>query len=110
MPKTTEPPAPIRLTCNTILENRFFNAGEPLPVASVADLPETLQPLVATGELEPDQEPGGPCGAFELGALYRVTDDNRLGRRLQREVVQMEAEASTRSGSKRRPTPSCPRK
>ena len=28
-----------------------------------------------------------------MGEIYRVTDDNRLGRRLQRQVAQMEAEA-----------------
>jgi hypothetical protein len=57
MPKATEPPALIRLSTNTIWEGKFFNAGEPLPVASVEDLTENLRPLVVTGEPEAEDEP-----------------------------------------------------
>jgi hypothetical protein len=91
MPKQAETPAPITLTCNTILDGRFIVAGEPLPCASEADVPETLRAYIVTDSTEAE-EPDGPRGAFELNTLYQVTSDGRLGRRLQREVAQMEAE------------------
>lgn len=88
----TEPPAPtIRLSTNAIFNGRFFNRGEPLPVASVADLPSNLQKVVAT-ESEADEGPNEPSGAFELNTLYQLTSDGRLGRKLQRHAAQMEAE------------------
>jgi hypothetical protein len=91
MPKQAETPAPITLTCNTILDGRFIVAGEPLPCASEADVPETLRAYIVTDSPEAE-EADGPRGAFELNTLYQVTSDGRLGRRLQREVAQMEAE------------------
>ncbi len=93
MPKQTETPAaPIRLSCNTILDGRFINAGDPLPVERVAALPEVLRPLAVTGEPEPE-EPNEAGGFFDLNTPYRVTDDNRLGRRVQRQISEMEAAA-----------------
>lgn len=89
--KATEPPGPIRISTNTIIGNRFFYAYEPLPFARVEDLPENLRPLVVTGEPEAEG-PNEPCGAFQLNTRYQLTSDGRLGRRLQREVAQMEAE------------------
>ncbi len=61
MSKQAEPPAaPIRISTNTILNGRFINAGEPLPVERIEDLPEPLRPLVVTGEPEePDDQPRG---------------------------------------------------
>ena len=92
MPKqATEPPAIVRIRTNTILGNRFFNAGEPLPVASVEDLPENLRPLVVTSEPEAE-EPNEPRGNFQLNTIYEVTDDNKLGRTLRRQVERQVAE------------------
>ena len=88
---TTEPTAePIRISTNTILNGKFYTAGDPLPVERAEDLPEILRPLVVSRELEPE-EPGEARANFQMGEIYRVTDDNRLGRRLQRQVAQMEA-------------------
>jgi hypothetical protein len=84
MPKqTTEPPAPIRISTNTILEGKFYTAGEPLPFACVADMPDNLRPLVVT-EPEAEEEPNEPRGSFQTGVIYEMTDDGRLGRALRR--------------------------
>ena len=93
MPKQPKPrPRRLRLSCNTILDGRFINAGDRLPVERGADLPEVLRPLVVTGEPEPE-EPNEAGGFFDLNTPYRVTDDNRLGRRVQRQISEMEAAA-----------------
>ena len=96
MPKTTEPPRPITLSTNCIFEGRFFPRGEPLPVASVADLPENLQKVVAPSEPEAE-EPNEPRGSFQTGVIYEMTDDGRIGRALrrnvQRQVAELEAAA-----------------
>lgn len=88
-----EAPRPITLSTNTILGNKFYNRGDPLPVERVEDLPEQLRPLVVTGEPEADQEPGEVHGSYDLNTVYRVTDDDRLGRRLQRQAAKLEAAA-----------------
>ena len=98
MSKETQfPAAAIRISTNTILNGRFFNAGEPLPVERIEDLPENLRPLVVTGEPEAEaEEPNKPRGSFETGVIYEMTDDGRLGRALrrnvQRQVAELEAE------------------
>jgi hypothetical protein len=99
MPKqsTGTPAAPIRLSTNTIWEGKFYNRGEALPVASVADLTENLRPLVVTGEPDADEdEPNEPRGSFETGVICEMTPDGRLGRALkrkvERQVAQLEAE------------------
>jgi hypothetical protein len=89
MPKQTEPLTPIRLSDNTIIDGKFYVMGDPLPFARVEDLPPSLQPLVVTDE--PEEFDDEPRGAFELNAVYRVTDDNRLGRQVQRQIAQLEA-------------------
>ena len=87
MPKpTTEPPAVIRISDNTIIDGKFYVRGTPLPYATVAAMPEILKPLVVTGEPEEDEEPAGARGAFQTNTLYEVTDDNRLGRAVRRRV------------------------
>jgi hypothetical protein len=91
MPKQAETPAPITLTCNTILNGRFFAAGQVLPVARVEDLPPSLQPLVVTDSAEPEEE-NAPRGAFETGVAYEMTPDGRLGRALRRKVERQVAE------------------
>jgi hypothetical protein len=96
MPKQApEPPAPIRLSDNTIWEGKFYNAGEVLPVSSVEELTPNLRPLVVTGEPEPE-EPNVARGSYQTGIIYEMTDDGRLGRALrrnvQRQVAQLEAE------------------
>jgi hypothetical protein len=91
MPQKSEPPAPIRLTTNCIWAGKFYTAGEALPVASVADLTENLQKVVATCEPEAE-EPNEPRGSFQTGVIYEVTDDNRLGRTLRRKVERQVAE------------------
>jgi hypothetical protein len=92
MAKQAEPSAAaIRLTTNAIFEGRFYTAGEPLPVASVADLPENLRPLVVTDEPEPE-EPNEARGSFQMGVLYETTADGRLGRQLRRRVEQQISE------------------
>jgi hypothetical protein len=92
MPKqTTEPPAPIRLTTNCIWAGKFYTAGEALPVASVADLTENLQKVVATSEPEAE-EPNEPRGSFQTGVIYEMTPDGRLGRALKRKVERQVAE------------------
>jgi hypothetical protein len=92
MPKTTQPPGPIRISTNTILNGRFYNRGEPLPVASAADLPDNLKPLVVT-EPEAEEEPNEPRGSFETGVVYEMTSDGRLGRAVRRQAAVMEAAA-----------------
>ena len=89
----TEAPRPITLSENAILDGKFIWAGDPLPVARVEDLPENLRALVVTGEPEAD-EPGDARGSYERNTVYRVTDDDRLGRRLQRQAARMEAESA----------------
>ena len=72
MTKQSEPPAaPIRLSTNTILNGRFYTAGDPLPVERVEDLPAQLQPLVVTGVVEADEGPDEPRGAFQLKPFTR---------------------------------------
>jgi hypothetical protein len=97
MPKpTTEPPAVIRISDNTIIDGKFYVRGTPLPYATVAAMPEILKPLVVTGEPEEDEEPAGARGAFQTNTLYEVTDDNRLGRavrrRAERQIAALEDE------------------
>jgi hypothetical protein len=95
MPKAEPSPAVIRISTNTILEGKFFAAGEPLPVERVADLPENLRQLVVSDLPEPE-EPNEPRALFQLNTPYTVTDDNRLGRqvqrRVQREIAELESE------------------
>ena len=86
MAKQTETPAPIRLNCNTILDGRFIKAGDPLPCASEADLPETLRPFIVTDVAEADEEPNEARGSFHMGEPYEMTRDGRLGRSLRRKV------------------------
>ena len=81
MPKQTETPAaPIRLSCNTILDGRFINAGDPLPVERGAALPEVLRPLAVTGEPEPE-EPNEAGGFFDLNTP--LSSDRRQSTRPQ---------------------------
>jgi hypothetical protein len=91
---TEQPEArqPIRLSENCIINSQFVVAGHPLPVASVEELPSNLQALVVTGEPEPE-EPGETRGNYDLNTVYRVTDDDRLGKRLQRQAAKLEAAA-----------------
>ncbi len=93
--KATEPPAVIRISTNTIIGNKFYVMDDPLPFARVEDLPENLRPLVVSDELEPE-EPNRPRGNFQLGEVYEMTDDGRLGRtlrrRVERQVAQLQAE------------------
>jgi hypothetical protein len=96
MAKPAATPAIVRISTNTIIGNRFFNAYEPLPVERADDLPENLRPLVVTDE--PDQEPDDePRGGFQLNTPYRVTDDGRLGRihkrRVERQIAELAATA-----------------
>jgi len=98
MPKQApELPAPIRLSDNTIWEGKFYNAGDPLPVASVEELTPNLRPLVVTGDPEAEaEEPNVARGSYQTGVIYEMTEDGRLGRALrrnvQRQVAQLEAE------------------
>ena len=82
---------PVRLSTNCIIGNRYYRAGEPLPYTNEADLPAPLRPLVVSGEQGGD-DADEPRGGFELNALYQLTSDGRLGRQVQRQVSQMEAE------------------
>ena len=75
----------------SIWAGKFYTAGEALPVASVADLTENLQKVVATSEPEAE-EPNEPRGNFETGVIYEMTDDGRLGRTLRRKVQRQVAE------------------
>jgi hypothetical protein len=103
MPKqTTEPPAPIRISDNTVLNGKFYARYEPLPVERIEDLPEILRPLVVWGDLEKEEaeEPDDsqPRNVmFKMNELYQVDPDGRLGRqvqrRVQRQISQMEADA-----------------
>jgi hypothetical protein len=59
MRKQAEAPGKaIRLSTNTILNGKFVNAGEPLPVSRIEDLPPNLKPLVVTGDLELEEPEG----------------------------------------------------
>jgi hypothetical protein len=91
MPKQTEPPAIVRISTNTIVNGKFYKRGEPLPFTKVEDLPPNLQPLVVSGSSEPE-EPDGPRISYQLGDVYEVRDDDRLGRRLRRSVEQQAAQ------------------
>ena len=96
MPKQAlEPPAPIKISDNTIIDGRFYNRGEPLPFTRVEDLPAILQPLVVTGDPEAE-EPNIPRGSYQTGVIYEMTEDGRLGRALrrnvQRQIAQLESE------------------
>jgi hypothetical protein len=98
--QTTPPPAAIRISTNTILAGKFYTAGEPLPVASVADLPENLRALVVTGpEPEEYEEPDdGPRNvAFQLNTPYGVDEDGRLTRALRRKIDREVAELEARN-------------
>jgi hypothetical protein len=87
----TGPRAPIRISTNAIIGNKFYNRGEPLPFERVEDLPPNLRPLVLTTEVEP----AGARGSFQLNTPYEVGDDNRLGRRWQRRMERAAAEMET---------------
>jgi hypothetical protein len=100
MPKP-EPPAVIRISTNCIVNNRFYKVGEALPFENIDDLPPNLKPLVVSGEPgEPDEEPEAdePRSSFRLNEIYRVRDDGRLGRQLQRraqrDIAEMEEDAA----------------
>jgi hypothetical protein len=90
MSKATEPPAPIRISDNTIINGKWYNRGEALPFERAEDLPENLRPLVVTDDPEAEEE-NAPRGSFELNAIYQITSDGRLGRRIQRQISEMEA-------------------
>ena len=79
MPKQPESPAPIRISTNAIIRNKFNNRGEPLPFERVEDLPPNLRPLVVTGEPEEDEEPIGARGSFQLNTPYEVTRRQSAG-------------------------------
>jgi hypothetical protein len=96
MPKATETPAPIRISDNTILNGKFYNRYEPLPVERIEDLPPNLRPLVVS-DVPEDEEPAvGPRNiAFQLNTLYGVDADGRLTRahqrKVDREIAELEA-------------------
>jgi hypothetical protein len=98
MPRATDPQAEsIRFKTNVIAPmvdapggRVFISAGDPSPYRSINEVPENLRPVIAT-EADFSDEPNVPRGAFQLGELYRVTDDDRLGRRLERQAARMEA-------------------
>ena len=53
--KTEQTAGPVRLSVNTVVDGRWFAAGEALPYASEAGLPAVLKPFIASGaELLPD--------------------------------------------------------
>ena len=99
MPKQTTPAAPIRISDNLIMDGKFFNRYEPLPVERVEDLPEHIRPLLVSGpdpeesERQPDDGPRNI--AFQLNTPYGVDEDGRLTRahqcKVDREVAQLEA-------------------
>jgi hypothetical protein len=98
MPKATETPAPIRISDNLIMDGKFFNRYEPLPVARVEDLPEHIRPLVVTGPEPEGEEPDDSQPrnvAFQLNTPYGVDEDGRLTRahqrKVDREVAELEA-------------------
>ena len=103
MPNQTEPLAePIRFSTNVIAPDasapggsRFIVAGDDSPYRSLDEVPINLRPVVVTGEPEPE-EPNLPRGNFQLGEVYEMTPDNRLGRqlkrRVERQIAQLEAE------------------
>lgn len=97
---------PLRLSTNCIINGQFVVAGDPLPVAA-EDLPETLKPLVMTGEPEPEEE-NTPRGSFETGVVYELTSDGRLGRAVRRQAAELEAENEREEWLEQEPTLSCP--
>jgi hypothetical protein len=101
MSKQTEPPAaPIRFETNVIIPDpnapggsRFIVAGADSPYRSIDEVPINLRPVIVTGEAEEPEGPNEARGSFQLGEVYQVTEDNRLGRRVQRQVAEMKAAA-----------------
>jgi hypothetical protein len=98
MPKATETPAPIRISDNAIIGDKFYARYEPLPYTRVEDMPAILQPLVVPGD--PDEDEGQPDDgprnvAFHLNTPYGVDEDGRLTRahqrKVDREVAELEA-------------------
>ena len=89
-PDTLPEQQQITLSVNTLIDGKFIQAGDPLPVSS-DNLPESLKPFVVTDdEPEPDDESNA---RFELNTVYAMNSEGRRGRALNRQVAQLEAEA-----------------
>jgi hypothetical protein len=90
MPKpATEPPQPINLSVNTVVDGKLIPADDPLPFAA-DNVPPSLQLFVVTDD-EPELEESNAC--FELNTVYQLNSEGRIGRALSRQVAQLEAEA-----------------
>jgi hypothetical protein len=92
--KTKTAPTPdagrtVRLSCSVILADpaRFVRFGEPVRYDS---LPEKFRQFIIAEPAEADTDPG-PRGAFELNTTYAISSDGKLGRRIQREIAELEA-------------------
>ena len=94
LPQQQEP-IPITLSVNTLLDGKFIPAGDPLPVSSSDDLPESLKPFVVTSDDEPEAEEEGTAN-YQLNVVYQVNSDGRLGRVLSRQIDRMEEENALR--------------
>lgn len=97
MPTTPEAPLLIRFETNVIIPDphapggsRFIVAGEDSPFRSLEEVPINLRAVIATSS--PEEPDDQPRGSFEPNVAYFVTSDGRLGKKVQREISQREAE------------------
>ncbi|CEF48929.1 unnamed protein product [uncultured bacterium] len=88
--KTEQPAGPVRLSVNTIVDGRWFAAGEALPYKDAAAVPPALQPFIVTDPDEP--EPGPHRLNFEVGQVYRTDPTGAIiTRHGQRQAARMAA-------------------
>ena len=99
-PKPTELPQqqPIKLSVNTLIDGKFIQAGEPLPVSS-DNVPPSLQPFVVTSGDEPEAEEEVRAN-YELGVTYQMTESGQRGRALSRQLPNSNERPTIEIGSK----------
>ena len=110
LPPEQQPITPITLSVNTVLDGKFILAGDPLPVSSADDLPESLKPFaVTTANDEPEEADDVARANYQLGVVYQVNSDGRLGRALRRQADRLEEENALRDWAEERLSEPLPR-
>jgi hypothetical protein len=89
----------IRLSVNTVVDGRWFAAGERLPYKDAAAVPPALQPFVISEDDADDAGPSGPPTLnFQPGRVYDVNPEGAIiTRHGRREAARLAGEAAAQA-------------
>jgi broad specificity phosphatase PhoE len=90
----------IVLSVNTVVDGRWFAAGEALPYKDAAAVPPALQPFVIISEDDDAEPPGAPTLNFQPGRVYAVNAEGAiLTRAGRRQAAQLAGEAAAQAAA-----------